>query len=193
MQIMLTNNVLNLWINMKFKRINFKSAATLIAAVLGTLLLFLSSTQAVADMFSLFKKYDVHLSPEVHGQITLEGKPLSNIEILRGLTYGDDGELIDKATTDEQGRFYFPEKNIRSRKPGSMFDESRIRQIISLDYNKEKYLLWYTAPIGVKTNKALTERLKKLNCDLSNIEEEVEFDSPEYPQSGHLVHSICRW
>lgn len=190
---MLTNNVLNLWINMKFKRINFKSAAIFIAAVLGTLLLFLSSTQAVADMFSLFKKYDVHLSPEVHGQITLEGKPLSNIEILRGLTYGDDDELIDKATTNEQGRFYFPEKNIRSRKPGSMFDESSTRQVINIRYEGKDYLLWYTRERGVNYSSAIADKLQKLNCDLSTSEQEIEFAHSENSEWKYLVHSICRW
>ncbi|MBU2870476.1 DUF4198 domain-containing protein [Colwellia sp. E2M01] len=158
-----------------------------------TALIFLLSTQAMATMFGLFKKYDVHLSPEVHGVITKEGKPVVGLTVFRGLTYGDDKELVDKTSTDNEGRFSFEEKNIRSRKPGSMFDESSIRQTIDVDYQGEKYILWYTEAIGIEPNKALTERLAKLYCDLNNSQDEFEFNSYEYPQAGYLVHSICRW
>jgi len=67
-------------------------------------------------MFGFLKRYDVHLSPEVHGQVKLDGKPMANLEVYRELTYRDD--FIDKTVTDFEGRFYFPEKNIRSRIPG---------------------------------------------------------------------------
>ena len=156
-------------------------------------LLFLFSTQAATTMFGLFKKYDVHLSPEVHGVITNNGEPVVGLKVFRGLTYGDDKELIDDTLTDNKGRFSFAEKNIRSRKPGSMFDESRIRQVIFTKAENKDYMLWYTQAIGIEPNKALTERMKKLHCDLTNSEEEHEFDSVEYPQDGYLVHSICRW
>ncbi|MBU2870473.1 hypothetical protein KO502_07170 [Colwellia sp. E2M01] len=144
-------------------------------------------------MFGLFKKYDVHLSPEVHGVITKEGKPVVGLTVFRGLTYGDDKELVDEAITDNKGRFSFEEKNIRSRKPGSMFDESRIRQVIVAKAENKQYMLWYTQAIGIEPNKALTEHLKKLNCELENSEEKIRFNSYEYPQAGYLVHSICRW
>ena len=109
------------------------------------------------------------------------------------MTYGDDKELIDETLTDDEGRFSFDEKNIRSRKPGSMFDESRIRQVIVAKANDKDYMLWYTQAIGIEPNKALTERLQILNCELENPEQKVRFNSYEYPQAGYLVHSICRW
>ena len=49
-------------------------------------LLFLFSTQAATTMFGLFKKYDVHLSPEVHGVITNNGEPVVGLKVFRGLT-----------------------------------------------------------------------------------------------------------
>lgn len=156
-------------------------------------LLFLLSTQAATTMFGLFKKYDVHLSPEVHGVITNNGTPVVGLKVFRGLTYGDDKELIDETLTDDEGRFSFPEKNIRSRKPGSMFDESRIRQVVFTKKENKDFMLWYTQAIGINPNKALTERLEKLHCELTDSEEQFEFDSVEYPQAGYLVHSICRW
>ncbi len=162
-----------------------------ILAVTGSLLLL--STQAVGNMFGLFKKYDVHLSPEVHGVITSQGKPVVGLEILRGLTYGDEKELLDKTLTDIEGKFSFAKKIIRSRKPGSMFDESRIRQIVVAKDKNKDYMLWYTQAIGTEPNLALTERLENLRCELTNDEEKVRFKSYEYPQAGYLVHSICRW
>lgn len=156
-------------------------------------LLFLISTQAATTMFGLFKKYDVHLSPKVHGVITNKGEPVVGLKVFRGLTYGDDKELIDETITDDEGHFSFAEKNIRSRKPGSMFDESRIRQVIAAKAENKDYMLWYTQAIGIKPNKALTERLEKLHCELENPEVKVRFNSYEYPQAGYLVHSICRW
>jgi hypothetical protein len=177
---------------MKFKLLNFK-AASVFMVVLVSFLLFLSSTQAASDMFAFLKKYDVHLCPEVHGRITLKGKPLPNIEILRGLTYGDDDELIDKVMTDEQGVFSFSEKNIRSRRPGSMLDESSTRQVININYNNKDYLLWYTRERGINYNKVIADRLQKLNCDLTNSEEEFELSNLEDPRLEYFVHSICRW
>ena len=178
---------------MKLKQINFKTVPILIAIVLGSFLLFLSSTQVPADMFGLFKKYDVHLCPEVHGQITLRGKPMPNLEIIRGLTYGGDSEPLEKTLTDSEGRFSFVEKNIRSRKPGSMFDESSIRQLIDVKYNGKKYFLWATLALGTTPNKALTDRLKKLKCDLATPEMDISFTSIEHPKWKHEVKSICRW
>jgi hypothetical protein len=47
---------------------------------LMTTAFFVYPQQAKTDMFSWFKKYDVHLSPAVYGQITLDGEPLHSIK-----------------------------------------------------------------------------------------------------------------
>ncbi len=169
-----------------------KRTAVMVILVV-TALLFLLSTQAIATMFGLFKKYDVHLSPEVHGVITNQGKPVVGLEVFRGLTYVGDIELLDKTVTDNQGAFYFAEKNIRSRRPGSMFDEARIRQIIDVDYQDARYLLWATVMTGIAPNLAVSKKLTQLNCDLNDSEEYYEFDNIEYPDDPHGVESICRW
>lgn len=176
-----------------YKALFHQKRSFIIVILVVTAFIFLLSTQATETMFGLFKKYDVHLSPEVHGTITNQGKPVVGLEVFRGLTYGDDKEMVDSTSTDSEGRFSFTEKNIRSRKPGSMFDESRIRQVIVAKGENKEYMLWYTQSIGFEPNKALTEHLKKLNCELGNSEEKIRFNSYEYPQAGYLVHSICRW
>ncbi|MCI2284341.1 DUF4198 domain-containing protein [Colwellia sp. MSW7] len=156
-------------------------------------LLFLLSTQAATTMFGLFKKYDVHLSPEVHGVITNNGAPVVGLKVFRGLTYVGDKELLDKTVTDKNGAFSFAEKNIRSRRPSSMFHEARIRQIIDVDYQNERYLLWAAVMTGIAPSEGVAKKLSQLNCDLSDSEEYYEFDNIESPDNPHGVESICRW
>ena len=167
--------------------------AVLISVLVITSLLVLLSTQAIADMFGIFKKYDVHLCPEVNGRIIFQGNPVSNIEVFRSLTYGDDDEILDKALTDAGGFFSFEEKNIRSRKPGSMFDESSIRQVIDFDYQDKRYLLWGGLALGIERNALITNKLARLECDLSSQEEYFEFSSTDDPSVVLGVQSICRW
>lgn len=166
--------------------------ALMFVLALGLFIVILSK-QANANMFGLFKKYDVHLSPVVQGKVTLNGEPVSNQQVFRSLAYGDEGEQIDTTITDGAGGFYFPEKNIRSRRPGSMFDESKVRQIIVVERNSKKYLLWYSNTFGIEPAQAVSQRLLSLNCDLNNSEETFEFPSIEHPKHNHFTYSICRW
>ena len=150
--------------------------------------------EANAGMFDqitqYFKKYDVHLSPEVHGSVSNNGIPIENIEVYRTLDY--DKEYVDRVRTDSNGRFSFPEKVIKSRRPGKLFDETRIRQVVGLTYEGEKYLLWYlTGEAG--PSQAITERLGTLNCDLTTPEMEFAFSNYEHPNFSHAAFSICRW
>ncbi|MDX5405616.1 MAG: carboxypeptidase-like regulatory domain-containing protein [Chromatiaceae bacterium] len=145
----------------------------------------------MADMFSWFKKYDVHLCPAVQGTITENGKPLAGIRVFRELDY--DKSHTDDAVTDENGHFYFAEKNIKSRLPGNKFDQSKSRQVISLDYQGKLFLLWYLNTSSIKPQQAVVQRLASLNCDLSNEELEHVFPNIEKPDFPHSTFSICRW
>jgi len=137
-----------------------------------------------------FKKYDVHLSPEVHGSVRNNGVPLQNVEVYRSLDY--DKNYRETTRTDSNGQFSFPVKVIKSRRPGQLFDETRIRQVIGLDYEGEKYLLWYlTDEAG--PYRAIAERLGTLNCDLTTPETVVVFKNLEYPDFNHAAATICRW
>jgi len=178
---------------MIFKNTLQKIMSFLIVALVATFITINLTTQATANMFGLFKKYDVHLSPIARGSISHNGKPLANQAVTRALTYGDDDEKIETVITDNDGNFHFPEKNIRSSRPGSMFDESTVRQIILVEKNNEKYLLWYTNTFGIKPAQAISEKLLALNCDLNNSEETFEFPSTEHPKFKHFTYSICRW
>lgn len=142
-------------------------------------------------MFDFFKRYDVHLSPEVRGRVTLEGKPLSGLEVYRTLDYGK--EYVHTVETDSDGQFGFPEMNIKSNRPGRLFDETRVRQVIGLFYEGENYLLWYTVPGGITPRKTLSAKLRTLNCELTVPEMEHVFQNHEHPSFPHGVFSICRW
>ena len=163
-----------------------------IKVILLTLTLTLIYPRHVmADMFSWFKKYDVHLCPAVQGTITENGKPLAGIRVFRELDY--DKSYTDDAVTDENGHFYFAEKNIKSRLSGNKFDQSKSRQVISLDYQGKLFLLWYLNTSSIKPQQAVVQRLASLNCDLSNEELEHVFPNIEKPDFPHSTFSICRW
>lgn len=156
-----------------------------------SLILFtLVTTKVNADMFSWFKKYDVHLSPAVQGNITLDGKPLSGVTVFRELDY--DASYSDDAVTDAQGRFQFAEKNIRSRQPGNKLDQSTIRQVISLDYQGQTYVLWYTSTPSIKPHATFQRLLSSLHCELTSPEQKYSLPNAEYPDFPHGVISICQ-
>lgn len=142
-------------------------------------------------MFSWLKKYDVQLSPTVQGSVTLNGKPLAGIRVFRELDY--DKSYNDETVSDQHGKFYFAEKNIKSRLPGNKFDQSRSRQVISLDYQGKLFLLWYLNTSSIKPQRAVVQRLASLNCDLNNEELEHVFPNFEKPDFPHSTFSICRW
>jgi hypothetical protein len=158
--------------------------------VLGCVVILTFSSQVMADMFSWFKKYDVHLSPAVQGSVTLNGKPLAGIRVFRELDYGKS--YNDETVSDQHGNFYFAEKNIKSRLPGNKFDQSRSRQVISLDYQGKLFLLWYLNTSSIKPQQAVVQRLAALNCELNDEELEQVFPNFEKPDFPHSTFSICR-
>ena len=162
----------------------------LLAATLSFLVLIVFSQQVMADMFSWFKKYDVHLSPAVQGSITFDGKPLAGIKVFRELDY--DKSYNDEAVTDELGRFNFAEKNIKSRQPGNKLDQSTIRQVISLDYQGKTYVLWYTSTPSIEPHATFRRLLGALHCELTTAEEKYSLPNIEYPDFPHGVVSICQ-
>jgi hypothetical protein len=158
---------------------------------LMTTAFFVYPQQAKTDMFSWFKKYDVHLSPAVYGQITLDGEPLHSIKVFRELDY--DKSYTDEAVTNAQGEFHFPEKNIKSRLPGNKLDQPTIRQVISLDYQGQTFVLWYTSTPSIEPHATFQRLLAALNCELKSPEEKYSLPNMEYPDFPHGVVSICRW
>lgn len=152
--------------------------------------LFLFSTQVQAGMFGWFKRYDVHLCPEVHGVITHNGEPLSGITVYRELDY--DKSYTDSVVTDAKGRFYFTEKNIRSRLPGNMLDQSTVRQVLSIEYQQKNYVLWYSSTPSLKPHSSFRHALAGLQCEVTDPEQRYVLKNEEYPQLPLGVVGICK-
>lgn len=142
-------------------------------------------------MFGFFRRYEVHLSPEVKGHIVAGGKPLEGAEVYRELFYEE--YYVDKAVTDPEGRFSFPQKIIRSRGPGKLFGETHITQVITVDYQGATYLLWRTSTTNLITPQVLAEKLHSLYCKLETPEELQHFPARERPSVTHNIRTVCRW
>ncbi len=155
--------------------------------------LFSFSTMVTAAMFGLFKTYDVHLCPEVKGQILLEGKPLAGVEITRSLIFWDEDPRTDTATTDSNGKFSFPEVNIRSKKPGDMFVQERTEQDIIAEYRGVKHTLWVSTLHGYEKRNEYAKKLGSLICDLSAKRAKFEFQNDENEELPFWATSLCRW
>ena len=149
-------------------------------------------------MFSMFKKVDVEVFPEVIGSLTHEGKPLAGIKLKRGYKYSGVMEEIewDYTTTDDEGKFSFPEIIYSTNHPNKPFAETRVAQAIKVaegDYTDS--FLWSSVTKGEKHILLLAERLVQLNCDLSNeaINQEIIEEEISNGVSRLQVFSICRW
>ena len=172
------------------RSISRRKPLLLLTAALSFLLFIVFSKKVNADMFSWFKKYDVHLSPAVRGRITLNGEPLHNVTVYRELDY--DASYSDEAVTNSRGEFSFQERNIRSRLPGNKLDQSTIRQVISVDYQGQTFVLWYTSTPSIKPHDTFTRILDELTCDLKGPEQNFSLANKEYPDFPHNVVSICQ-
>ncbi len=153
--------------------------------------LLILSCEVYAGMFGLGKKTEVHLSPEVKGVVTLNGRPVEGAQVVRTLDY--DREYREEQLTGVDGRFSFPEKNIMSDRPNKLLDETRVRQILTVNYEGQKYLIWYTTPGTIHRRTAIARRLGALHCELTNPEIEHGFENIEKPEFPHSTFSICRW
>lgn len=168
-----------------------KPALTIAVTALALTLIPFTSNQVMAAMFGFFKRYDVELSPEVHGQVTEDGTPLEAISVSREVHY--DKSYTDETVTDKDGRFSFPPKAIRSSLPGKLFAEPRTIQFIHAHVDGQHFLLWHAVTGSTEIPQAFRERLTKLNCDITNPEITHHFTNYEHPDFDHNVGSICRW
>lgn len=142
-------------------------------------------------MFGFGKRVDVFLCPEVHGQITLNGEPLSGVRLMREVFY--DKEILDRTETSESGGFSFERLAIKSRTPNKAFVEARTHQIVVADYQGKRYLLWHHITDSIEEEPFITEKLQHLNCDLSDDEIYHHFPIPGRSDFTYNIKSICRW
>jgi len=137
--------------------------------------------------------YKVHLCPEVKGQISEKGKPLSNVKVERILNFSDGKSVEDFTYTDKNGGFLLPEVNIRSNQPAVPLAEIFTSQAISLTRESTKYFLWGSTFSGIKYRH---EYAKKLNClfaDTSNEEVFFHFRNDNVAGYKFRAAGIGRW
>ena len=149
-----------------------------------------TSTEVFAGMFGLFNKSDFLLSAPVQGVLLDNGKPVAKQKVTRLLTYGK--EYIDKTITDENGRFRFDEKLIRTAKPAKMFDNDSLIQHIYLENGTpEGIVLWYTSISIHENSNTLKGLLGDLVCDLSNSPQTVDIQIEEAPEHTFAIYGMC--
>jgi hypothetical protein len=167
-----------------------------------SLFLVLSVTSAnyflEGAIFRMFKKVDVEVFPEVIGSLTNEGEHLADIKLKRGYQYSGVMEEIewDYTTTDDEGKFSFPEIIHRTSHPNKPFAETRVAQAIKVAEGVyTDTFLWSAVTKGEKHLSLLAERLAQLHCNLANeeIRQEVIEEEISNGVSRLQVFSICRW
>ena len=183
-------NISSLFINKKTGKKLILMACLFLLISIFTLII---PNEGMADMFGFFKKYDVHLCPQVKGQILNQGKPVIGEKVIRYLSYVDRKERYDDVITDSEGRFTLPEVNIRSKMPGNFMVEHNTLQIIYIEQDTEKYVLWNSNLPGFKPIAAYSRKLSSLNCDLTSADVSFEFARDKHPERPHYAGSICRW
>ena len=85
------------------------------------LMLSVLSIKVEAGVFGWLRGTEIQWSPEIHGVIAENGKPVSGLKVVRELHYEDD-KFDDSTVTDHEGRFSFPRKTLRTRRV--LFDYS---------------------------------------------------------------------
>lgn len=151
----------------------------------------------------MFRKKTVQLFPPVTGKLTNNGSPLHGVKLKRSYEFIDvtDDEIHDYTTTDNEGRFSFPELTMQSRHADNPFATNVIWQGIRIDSDDpsnaedDEVYLWSANSRGVTHNAYFVEMLSTLNCDLSNSEEVIYVYNSNYPSGviEYPISSICRW
>lgn len=101
---------------------------------LAMLAVLIFSSAGEADVFGLFKRIEVQVSPEIKGFITLHGKPQTGMLIKRGIFFGDSWSW-DSTHTDADGHFYFAEKLVKARQV--LYERQVALHLLAQNYPKQ--------------------------------------------------------
>ncbi|MBN8106332.1 DUF6795 domain-containing protein [Vibrio vulnificus] len=147
-------------------------------------------------MFWPFKKYDVEMSPEVHGVITLEGVPQEGMTVVRELFYEGYKKgktVVDDTQTNEKGEFSFPSMTIRSKLPGDIFGQNfHVNQFLFVQWKNNKLKVW-GATLPVQGGNEVSDMLSSISCELTNVPRIHEVETSSDERLPISVHSICGW
>ena len=114
----------------------------------------------------LFDFAKVCLFSEVSGVVTLDGKPVADVEVVRTAQMGHDNIYTDKTVTDGQGRYRFPARFTHSVYKIAPV-EPVITQKITFYYQDKEYLGWFMTKRDYEVNTELGHPLN-LTCALDS-------------------------
>ena len=114
----------------------------------------------------LFDFVKICLFSEVNGVVTLNGKPVPDVEVVRTMRMGHNNIYTDKTTTDNQGHYRFAARFTHSiRKIAPV--EPLIFQRMVFVYQSKEYLGWETDKRNYQINGELDVAIN-LVCELTN-------------------------
>jgi hypothetical protein len=145
--------------------LGWQSAYSKTVAVGLGLILSVLTTNVEAGVFDWLKRTEIQWSPEIHGVITEQGKPVANREIKRR-SYYEGEERFDSTTTDGKGYFYLPQRTKKVRRV--MFDVSISMELYVTHYpSKNEYdLVFRVANLNHLNYKSLDLILSDMQCEL---------------------------
>ena len=142
--------------------------------ILFALVLLLPLTPVSSEAF-VFRKI-VYFSP-IEGFIHWQGKPLANVVVTRELYSGgfEGGKYSDTATTGSDGRFKFEVvQERRFLRPDLLSANPRVSQFLIAKHQGFDYLVWTFDKLDFNFGTEATGNLLKLDCDLSNAEDDAD-------------------
>lgn len=160
-----------------------------------TLVLSVLATNVEAGVFDWLKRTEIKWSPEINGVVTEQGKPVVNREIKRR-SYYEGEERYDSTSTDENGRFHFPQKTKKVRRV--LFDVSVSMELYVTDYpsKDEQDLVFRIANLNHLNYKSLDLILSDMQCELAaaaKTEQLKYLENPELADIAPAFSSKCRF
>ena len=149
----------------------------LLIAILGLI------TPTMGGAMSLFGFGKICAFSELSGQVLLNEKPVSGVEIIRSFQI-DSKKKEDSTTTDAQGYFSFPAAYTSSVNK-FLPVEPGIKQRIVIHHQGQEYLAWQTTKRNYDENGELKKPIK-LRCELT---EEIDYRE----EDGQVIQGLCVW
>ncbi|WP_105189875.1 DUF6795 domain-containing protein [Pseudoalteromonas sp. T1lg48] len=163
-------------------------SSLLCAGILACAFLFFTQANSSRTPLSQLLLQAQTLSPQIQGRIAMGDTRLANVKVTRTLSIGEQ-HFVSQAITDEQGQFSFAA--LTSDEPLLGRSTDRLWQDISLYYQGQQYVLWYTAIDHEMDNFVVQETLSQLDCNLLWGEDEFSINDKRRLGLPVNVYSIC--
>lgn len=159
-------------------------AHTVKATYIVLFFVFLFGLSSKGYSMSFFDIGKVCLFSETHGEVVLNGKPVSNAKVIRSIIWQHE-TIEDEISTKQDGSFHFAPKfsnTISKFLPG----ETVISQEIKIYHESKEYEAWITTKRDYEENSELNGKPLNLVCDLAD-------ESTSKEVGVRVVLGICRW